>query len=114
MYEGLRECVSKYNDTVRGRCSVCLEPFAQTEEELETERFTDRLDLVRIDKCFHRFRTICVYRYWFAERAKEKDEFGNIITYDLPEVKRCPVCRIEATEEDIRYIKETIENAPDF
>ena len=85
LYEGLRECISQYNDTLRGRCSVCLEPFAKCEADLETETFTDRPDLVRIDNCYHRFHTLCVYRDWFMQRATEKDEFGNVITFDLPE-----------------------------
>jgi len=109
MYEDLRECVSQYNDTLRGRCSVCLEPFCESEADLETQTFTDRIDLVRIDNCFHRFHTLCVYRDWFMKRATDKDEFGNVISYDLPDVKRCPVCRNEATEEDIAHIRETVE-----
>lgn len=27
IYEELREILSTYNDTLRGRCSICLEPF---------------------------------------------------------------------------------------
>lgn len=104
MYEDLRECLSRYNDTLRGRCSVCLEPFCENAADLEDERFTDRVDLIRIDNCFHRFHTLCVYRDWFMKRATDKDEFGNIIYYDLPEVKKCPVCRSEATEVDVGHI----------
>ena len=104
LYQDLRDCLSQYNDTCRGRCSVCLEPFCESEADLESQTFTDRLDLVRIDGCFHRFHILCVYRDWFMTRASEKDEFGNVITYKLPEVKKCPVCRKDASEEDINHI----------
>ena len=97
LYQDLRDAMTKYNDTLIGRCAVCLEPFCENEADLETQTFTDRVDLVRIDGCFHRFRILCVYRDWFMARATETDEFGNIITYELPEVKRCPICRKEAT-----------------
>jgi len=43
------------------------------------------------------------------KRATDKDEFGNVITYDLPDVKKCPVCRSEATGEDIELIKNGVE-----
>ena len=95
---------------MRGRCAVCLEPFCEgSEEELATQKFTDRLDLVRIDNCFHRFHILCVYRDWFMERATETDEFGGTVTFELPEVKKCPICRNEASEDDIGNIKATVE-----
>lgn len=65
--------------------------------------------MVRIDNCFHRFHILCVYRDWFMARATETDEFGGIISYDLPEFKKCPICRSEAPEYDIEHIKETVE-----
>lgn len=65
--------------------------------------------MVRVDNCFHRFHILCVYRDWFMERATDKDEFGGILTYDLPELKKCPICRNEAVEDDIAYIKDTVE-----
>ena len=43
------------------------------------------------------------------ERATETDEFGGTIHYELPEVKKCPVCRSEALEHDIEHIRETVE-----
>ena len=43
------------------------------------------------------------------ERATETDKFGNVTTFDLPEVKKCPVCRIEVSQEYIDYIKSTVE-----
>jgi hypothetical protein len=73
----MREILSKYNDTVQGRCAVCLENFSglTDEEEMSLEEplqgFTDRADLVRIGHCFHRFHLICVYRDWFMERVSE-------------------------------------------
>jgi hypothetical protein len=93
MYEECREILSMYNDTLRGRCSICLEPFAKSEEELADGKFTERDDLVRIDGCFHRFHLVCLYRDWFWDRHVETDEFGNKIVYPIPEEKRCPVCR---------------------
>ena len=93
----LQEIVSNYNDNLRGRCSVCLEKFCETDEEADSLKFSEMSEFVRIDGCFHRFRILCVYRDWFMARATETDEFGNIITYELPEVKRCPICRKEAT-----------------
>lgn len=49
LHDSLREIISRYNDTVRGRCSVCLENFCEDEALLETQTFTDRDDLARID-----------------------------------------------------------------
>ena len=95
MYEQMREILSQHNDSLRGRCSVCLENFCEDEEKLETETFTDRGDLVRIDGCFHRFHLLCVYRDWFMQRKSEKDEFGNVLEFELPENKKCPICRVE-------------------
>lgn len=60
LHESLREIISNYNDTVRGRCSVCLESFCEDEALIETQTFTDRADLVRIDECFHRFHLVCL------------------------------------------------------
>ena len=108
-FEELREVLSTYNDTLRGRCSVCLEQFADSEEERLEGKFTDRADLVRIDNCFHRFHLVCVYRDWFMERHTEVDNFGNKLTYDLPDVKRCPVCRNEVSQADQEHVKQTQE-----
>jgi hypothetical protein len=44
------------------------------------------------------------------QRATDVDEFGGVISYELPEVKRCPICRNEAPEVDISHIKETVES----
>jgi hypothetical protein len=81
IYEGLRELLSEYNDTVVGKCYVCLSDFID-EEEMKTldpaqMQFTGRPDLVRIDGCFHRFHLVCVHREWFMERHVEINEFGG-------------------------------------
>jgi len=112
MHESLREILSSYNDTLKGRCSVCLEQFCEDEEQAVNETFTDRPDLVRIDGCFHRFHLLCVYRDWFMKRHVEKDSFGNKIEFDLPEEFRCPVCRSMVKSEDIDHIKEAYESQP--
>ena len=88
LHDKMREVVTEYNDTVKGRCAVCL-------EDLGDGFFTDRFDLVRINQCYHRFHLICVHRDWFMPRVKEKDDFGGLISFSIPEVKRCPICRRE-------------------
>lgn len=94
LHEKMREIVTSYNDSVKGRCAVCLEEFCKEEQE-ETQSFTDRADLVKIDTCFHRFHLICVYRDWFMNRKSEIDSFGCVIEYSIPEIKRCAICRRE-------------------
>lgn len=37
-------------------------------------------------------------------RVCEKDDFGGIIEFDIPETKRCPICRREVEDEEIEYI----------
>jgi hypothetical protein len=73
VYEQFREILSKQNDSLHGRCSVCLEKFCEDEDMLDKQTFTDRNDLARIDNCFHRFHLICVYRDWFMHRKSELD-----------------------------------------
>ena len=86
LHEKIREIITNYNDTVKGRCAVCLYKFKITENtevddenEEELEKFTDRDDLVRIDHCFHRFHLICLHRDWFMPRATEIDSFGGSV-----------------------------------
>ena len=110
MYMALQEIVSNYNDNLKGRCSICLEKFCETDEEAMEARFSERPDFARIDGCFHRFHLICVYRDWFMQRHVEVDEFGNQIRFELPEVKKCPVCRNDVTEADIEYVKSSFES----
>jgi len=92
--EKIREILTSYNDTVKGRCAVCLEDFC-SEGQDENQLFTDRPDLIRVDLCYHRFHLLCVYRDWYMARKDEKDSFGGLIHYDLPEIKKCPICRRE-------------------
>jgi hypothetical protein len=49
LHEKCREILSEYNDTLKGRCSICLEKFCEDEAQLQSETFTSRPDLVRID-----------------------------------------------------------------
>lgn len=106
MHEKMREILTEYNDTLHGRCAVCLEKFCEDESKLAEEKFTDRIDLVRVGECFHRFHLICLYRDWFMTRVREKDEFGCEIEYKMPKQKRCPICRRHVTKEELDYIKE--------
>jgi hypothetical protein len=103
LHEKMREIVSTYNDTMKGRCAVCLEQF-QSEQDSQDQGFTDRFDLARINECYHRFHLICVHRDWFMPRKCEKDEYGGIIEYSIPEIKKCPICRREVSEDEIKYI----------
>ena len=110
MYMALQEIVSNYNDNLKGRCSVCLEKFCETDEEALEAKFSERTDFMRIDNCFHRFHLVCVYRDWFMQRHIEEDEFGNKIGYDLPETKKCPVCRTDVTHTDVETVKTNFES----
>ena len=101
LHEQLREITSTYNDTVRGRCYICLENFCNDEQLAKIESFTDRKNLARIDRCFHRFHLICLYRDWFMKRHVDKDEFGNPLPYKIKEKKFCPICRMEVTKSDV-------------
>ena len=47
-------------------------------------------------------------------RATETDEFGGVITYELPEVKKCPICRSDAPEHDLDHIRETVDANPNL
>lgn len=49
MHEKIREILTEYNDTLIGRCAVCLEKFCKDDSKLGEEKFTDRADLVRVD-----------------------------------------------------------------
>ena len=112
MHEGIREILTQYNDTLKGRCAVCLEPFCENEDQLETETFTGRTDLIRVDQCYHRFHLICLHRDWFMSRHTDKDEYGNVISYKLPEEKRCPICQRTVNKEEILYIADLMKKNP--
>lgn len=121
-YENISDILTKYNDTCRGRCAVCLEKFSlkETEDEEEDEdyddeeKFTERDDLVRIDTCYHRFHLICLYRDWFMPRKPEKDNFGGVVEYHLPEVKKCPICRRVVEEAEVDYIVQLAKAHPEY
>jgi len=36
----------------------------------------------------------------------EKDEFGGDLVTEIPEVKRCPICRSVAGDDDVTLVKE--------
>ena len=101
----MRDTVTEYNDTVKGRCAICLENFITEEEPEESSvGFSDRFDLVRVDQCFHRFHLLCVHRDWFMERKVEKDSYGEIIKFSLTPEKRCPICRREVAKDEKEYV----------
>lgn len=89
LYEDLIELVTTFNNSVKGRCYICFDQLCEDEQA----DFTDRPDLVRLFKCFHRFHLLCLYRDWFMDRHVEKDKFGGDIEYQQSEIKRCPICR---------------------
>ena len=94
-HEKARDILGIYNDTIRGRCAVCLENFAKEEKAENDVKFTERIDLTRMNDCYHKFHLICVHRDWFMQRFTEKDEYGGDINYTIPDVKKCPICRRE-------------------
>lgn len=49
LHDKFREILTEFNDTVDGRCAVCLEKFCEDQSRLSIEKFTDRVDLVRVD-----------------------------------------------------------------
>lgn len=73
---------------------------------MREQKFTDRVDLVRIDNCYHRFHLLCVFRDWFMKRHAEWDEFGGVVEYKVAENKRCPICRRQVEQEEIDYIRQ--------
>ena len=101
LYEDLIELVTTFNNSVKGRCYVCFDQLCENEEA----DFTDRPDLVRLYKCFHRFHLLCLYRDWFMVRHVEKDKFGGDVEYTQSEAKKCPICRQESDVDEIENIK---------
>jgi hypothetical protein len=89
LHEDLKDLISKYNESVKGRCYICLDQLCEDQEA----SFVERPELVRIDACYHRFHLVCLYRDWFMKRKDEKDEYGGVIEYKLSESKKCPICR---------------------
>ena len=98
----MREIITEFNDTVKGTCAVCMDSLCD-ENDADANNFSDRVDLIRIDKCFHRFHLLCTHRYWFMPRHSMKDEFGGIMNYELPEEKSCPICRRLVDQQEILH-----------
>jgi len=69
-FEKIKDVISEFNDSVKGRCNICFGDFY---EEGRNEAFTDRVYLTRVDECFHKFHLLCLWRFWFMPRHKEKD-----------------------------------------
>ena len=103
-HEKIRDILTEYNDTLRGRCAVCLEDF-KDEEHKAVEKFSERQDLVRVGECFHKYHLKCLYRDWFMPRKIEKDEFGCEIVYKIATDKKCPTCRRIVSQSDLDYIR---------
>lgn len=101
-HEKIREILTQYNDKLRGRCAICLEDFHH--EGNQDDLFSARLDLVRVDECFHRYHLVCLHRDWFMSRKIEKDEFGCEIEYKMPKYRKCPTCRRKVTQTECDYI----------
>lgn len=80
---------------------------------MASDSFTSRIDLVRIDECFHRFHLVCVHRDWYMKRVTEKDEFGCEIQYKMPKKKKCAVCRREVGQSEMEYIQEQFKQHPE-
>ena len=113
VHQLIRDLLSEYNDSVKGRCNVCFDNFVAEDDDAD-QSFTDRQDLARIGGCYHRFHLICLWRYWFMPRHKDKDKYGDVIEYKLPEVKRCPVCRKEDSEAEINFIQKAYDQHPEL
>lgn len=114
-HEKVREILTQYNDTLRGRCAICLENYVQEDHKDDDNhmRFSDRPDLCRVDECFHRYHLKCLYRDWFMTRIIEKDEFGCEIVFKMPKKKRCPTCRRQVTPTEITYIQNQYKKHPE-
>ena len=48
------------------------------------------------------------------KRAIEKDEFGGKIITDVPEIKRCPICRRTVERDEEKLIKKLYHEHPEF
>lgn len=103
-HEKCREILTEYNDTLRGRCAICLDSFHHDGDSGQDELFSSRPDLVRVEECFHRYHLVCLHRDWFMARKIEKDEFGCEVVYKMPKYKRCPTCRRKVTQTEADYI----------
>jgi hypothetical protein len=48
------------------------------------------------------------------ERAQEKDSYGDVIKTEVPECKRCPICRREVDQSEIDYVKSQMLKHPEI
>jgi len=47
------------------------------------------------------------------QRKEEKDSFGGTIKFEIPEIKRCPICRREVEQAEINFIKNAVLKHPE-
>lgn len=47
------------------------------------------------------------------KRATEKDDYGGVIEYSLPEIKRCPICRKVVQDEEINILEKQFTMHPE-
>ncbi len=47
-------------------------------------------------------------------RNDKKDEYGGIISFSIPEVKKCPICRREVSQDEIKYITQQFIEHPEI
>lgn len=111
LHEKMRDIATEFNDSVVGTCAVCMENLC---EDAEGKNFSDRVDLIRIDQCFHRFHLVCTHRYWFMPRFSEKDDYGGAIEYPLPKEKSCPICRRVCDQNEVQYTQKQYVEHPEL
>ena len=80
-----KEILTEYNDTLKGRCPICLEDFKGESGDVE-DSFTDSGGLIAITDCLHRFHLICLYHDWFIPRSSEIGKFGDKIRPKMKEI----------------------------
>ena len=78
-HQQIRDLLSELNDSVKGRCNICFEDFCLSEKQ-QDEAFTDRVDLIRIGECYHKFHLLCLWRFWFMPRHRDMDKFFLLCT----------------------------------
>jgi len=47
------------------------------------------------------------------ERNSEKDKYGVVINYDLPEDKKCPICRRLVDNQEVEYVMSQVDQHPE-
>ena len=79
----------------------------------EGTSFLERSDLVKINKCYHRFHLFCLCHFWFDQLEDDFDDKGNVMfEYIPPKDKLCPVCRREVGSMD--YARLILKNKQPF